>query len=358
MTRRGRGFDRAGMAAFIAILCCLGGANAWANDEPQRTVAILDFVLEGSGPPELRPELERGLELGLRDSGVSVISRDEITRRLADAPELQGCTTITCLERVATKVGSSEFARARVHASGAAYVIALELLSAASGATTARRVEKSCPVCTIGEATEAVSQAARELVKSGGPALLPVQVRSEPSGAQVMVDDRVLGTTPLSIELSPGRYVFRVSLPGHAVALKDVELGRGAPDDPTSVTVRLLPLARPASPHQHPGWMKWGTASVALAAMAAGVALIVTDGRVSDCPGTPRDTCRQVADTALAGWIAAGTGAVLAGVSVWLFVDDAGPAIAAPTGTASSGPAPAATSARPRGPGVGVSLRF
>ena len=45
-----------------------------------------------------------------------------------------------------------------------------------------------------------------------GPASL--QVASRPGGAEVIVDGKSVGRTPLSMEMSPGSHEVRLSLPG------------------------------------------------------------------------------------------------------------------------------------------------
>ena len=61
-------------------------------------------------------------------------------------------------------------------------------------------------------------------------------VRSTPSGAQVQVDDRQVGTTPLTIDLKPGTYRVLVSREGYPSVYQTIEVTEG----PVSLVVSLL----------------------------------------------------------------------------------------------------------------------
>ncbi len=96
------------------------------------------------------------------------------------------------------------------------------------------------------------------LGRLGGPSGVPSQaaqgqgdttfllVRSTPSGAQVLVDDRQVGTTPLTIDLRPGTYRVRVSREGYPAVYRTIEVR----DVPVTMDVSLLTgeLETPESP--------------------------------------------------------------------------------------------------------------
>lgn len=60
-------------------------------------------------------------------------------------------------------------------------------------------------------------------------------VRSTPAGAQVLINDRPVGITPLTIDLAPGTYHVSVSREGYGAASRQVEVGEG----PLTVDVSL-----------------------------------------------------------------------------------------------------------------------
>lgn len=67
-------------------------------------------------------------------------------------------------------------------------------------------------------------------------------VRSAPAGATVAVDGEPRGTTPLDLEVKPGRHALELSLPKYLTATREVSTGW---EKPTEVDI-ILELAPPA----------------------------------------------------------------------------------------------------------------
>lgn len=55
-----------------------------------------------------------------------------------------------------------------------------------------------------------------ESVQTSGEGTARVNVQSDPSGAEIYLDDQFVGSTPSTLLLSPGRHAFRVHAAGHA----------------------------------------------------------------------------------------------------------------------------------------------
>jgi hypothetical protein len=59
-----------------------------------------------------------------------------------------------------------------------------------------------------------------------------LSVRSDPSGADIVVNDRQrLGTTPAEVDLAPGRYRVAVSRNGYRPVIQEIELTAGKPQN-------------------------------------------------------------------------------------------------------------------------------
>jgi tetratricopeptide (TPR) repeat protein len=141
------------------------------------------------------------------------------------------------------------------------------------------------------------------LAASGVQALL---VSSTPPGADVSIDGRARGATPLAIALPPGAYAVVVTSPGRATAVRQVDLtleahaivevafapetaaaAPGRPPDLTPPVPLPAPLAlapvTPAPPHPEGRrvWT-WVAAGAAVAAAAAGAYYGVTAQQKSD----------------------------------------------------------------------------
>ena len=71
------------------------------------------------------------------------------------------------------------------------------------------------------------------------------------------------------------------------------------------------------------GGYKWISGGLAVAAVGTGVALVALDGHCS-APMVAGRPCNELYSTKTPGFIALGSGAVLAGVSIWLFVTSGG----------------------------------
>jgi hypothetical protein len=92
-------------------------------------------------------------------------------------------------------------------------------------------------------------------------------------GAEVLVDDRPVGTTPLSrtVRVNSGQRKVSVRLPGHPTESRVIELAGG---EVSSVAFDLRPPATPPpTPPKSPvPWISWGiTAAVAAGATVTGV---------------------------------------------------------------------------------------
>jgi hypothetical protein len=253
------------------VLAAVVSPRAAVAGERER-VAILEIIIEGDAPAELRKQLDKSFAGGLYAGGYEVVPRDEVAAKLRGSPELVGCLTSTCLERVADMVGTRLFARARVTANGAAYTFEIELLSADHGDGPVRRVERTCPVCTIDEANEMLSDGAAELSK------------------------------PES-EVKPP--------PGDGDEKPDGEPKR-----------EPIPPRPPPRAPRFTTW-KWVTAGGAGVALVAGVWLIAKHGDGTDCPdGPPGTQCRQEWDTAAGGVTLSLVGVAAGAAATWMFLDD------------------------------------
>uniref|UniRef100_UPI0012EE5CA7 PEGA domain-containing protein n=1 Tax=Desulfosarcina cetonica TaxID=90730 RepID=UPI0012EE5CA7 len=54
--------------------------------------------------------------------------------------------------------------------------------------------------------------------------LVPVMLRSSPSGARIYIDGRLKGTTPTTLMLSTGAHGIRASLPGYQDARRRISI--------------------------------------------------------------------------------------------------------------------------------------
>jgi hypothetical protein len=314
----------------VVALVLVGAVAPCAHAAGRPKVAVLEIRIEGDAAPELRDQLDKSLAGGLYAAGWDVISRASVAKRLEATPELAGCVTTTCLERLGDMLGTSRFVRVRVSATGAAYVVELELLAADVATGPIARMEKNCAPCTFDEANEMMSQAAEQLREGAGDKVV-VRVTSEPPGAVVELDGKAIGVAPLEVEVLPGDHVFRAKLAGRADAVQNTTVAAQEGGDPQVVAITLAGDAVPAGGGAAVGgsdegarpfkvW-KWAAAVGAVAAIGTGVYLLAIDGDGIDCPSGP-GLCPEHKDTAVGGTVLTVVGVGLGGVATWMFLVD------------------------------------
>lgn len=88
--------------------------------------------------------------------------------------------------------------------------------------------QQAAPAPRGGVARPAVTPAVEDTPRlPAGPGSL--QVLSRPAGAEVIVDGRSVGRTPMSVEMSPGRHEVRLALPGFNPWQTTVDVKPGSP---------------------------------------------------------------------------------------------------------------------------------
>ncbi|PYQ54517.1 MAG: hypothetical protein DMF78_05605 [Acidobacteria bacterium] len=109
------------------------------------------------------------------------------------------------------------------------------------------------PPTTIAAAPAPPATSAVARVPSVAPAAAPraaasgrLDLRSEPAGATVLLGDRLLGTTPLQVELAPGDYTVTLRKEGTADASFPVRIGPGKATVETRTLVATAPAAAPS----------------------------------------------------------------------------------------------------------------
>jgi len=302
-----------------------GPALAQAGSGP---VAVLSVEITGDAPPELRTQLQRSLAGGLGAGGASVVGPADVKSALEQRPELVGCTSTTCLAEIGELVAAKRFVKARVDAAGSTYLIELELLSAEAEGAVISRVERDCTVCSIMEANNSMSEAARDLLRAKDVESVPLLVNSSPSGATVAVDGVDVGRTPFEGELGPGEHQVSVSLDGYADSYRTVEVEARGSAQPVEIELTLTSekaLVDQVTTERPFKTLKWVAGGGSVAALTTGIVLLSIDGNEVDCGRTePQTQCPERRETTAVGIASLGLGAALAGVTAWMFVRDAG----------------------------------
>ncbi|WP_428268106.1 PEGA domain-containing protein [Haliangium sp.] len=329
-------------------------ACAQPTDSGRQLVAVIHIDLVGDEQPGLVDQLDGGLIEAIEAAGFTAAPYVEIEAKLAGEPSLADCIAADCLSALPARLGTNHFVRLRVEVSETIYDYELLLLTAEGDSGGIKeRGTGSCPVCTADELVAEVKGTAETLLAVFRP--LPIELITEPSGAQLEIDGRVVGTGPITAALAPGFHQVRAQLDGYLPAEERIEV---LPDagEPQRFTFSLVtaPGGDDGGGGSSLGVLKWPLAGASVAALATGAAYLLIDGDIT-CSSGPVEECATIYDTATLGYAALGAGVVLGAAAGYLFWRDAG-TDEAPTAEA-RGLVPALLPAR--GGAIGaVHLRF
>lgn len=299
----------------------LAAAALWTSAASAESIAVLSVEMAGDAEPELRPRVAESLAEGLAEADRRVVSLDTVMDELADAPELLGCTSTACLDRIAERVGAREFVRAELRTDGVTYTLSLRHLATQSDEAMVGELAGDCTVCTRTELFEWVGASAEELLRPERTASAAVLIRSDPPGARVAVGGREIGATPAEAKLPVGDHEITAELEGYTGATEAIRVEEGKPG-PRSVELDLLPEGASGSSREFGPW-RWVAAGGAVASAAAGVGFLAADGAQTCELEAPQTQCETVFDGRRPGAISLGVGAVLGGLSGWMFYRDA-----------------------------------
>jgi hypothetical protein len=198
-------------------------------------------------------------------------------------------------------------------------VVHLDLLDTRNGNVLATSDER-CDLCgsaeagTLVETQSALLRRALEDIIQGPSRLV---VDSQPAGALVLVDNQLIGTTPVDQPVLEGEHVVRVMLDGYVSDEREVKLQRGVRERLDLQLRRSPRLARSRS-------IGWATLFTGIPVLAAGVGLLI-DRRSREAvrrrrPRRIRRNCPYVFNTDLGGAAALAAGAALITIGAMLLL--------------------------------------
>ncbi|MBK8239723.1 MAG: PEGA domain-containing protein [Deltaproteobacteria bacterium] len=285
-------------------------------------MALLAWVLtlvQAAGPTD--PAAAPGDALAIEpvgadaDASARLVTQFEEALHAALAKEhaLQACTGSPC------EAAAADVPRVRVtlHERERDYVVEI-VVRDAEGNTRAQE-EVRCEVCTPKEAAQHASERVTAMLRR--PAAVErasLIVMSKPSGAEVYLDGRRVGVTPMEVEAEPGPHSVQLRKQGHRTRGREIELVAGEHE-----TLRLeLGHDRRAAGMRIAGWSLLG---VGAGAVIGGIAMLAVDENPvkRDCSGANVDrfgNCAFRWNTAAGGASLLVTGLAAVGSGVALVV--------------------------------------
>ena len=307
----------------LAFFAVLTGARASAHAQEAETggIALLSLEISGDAPPELRKQVQAHIAKGLASSG-RVLGLEETRERLADTPELIGCFSSECLERMGELLSVHLFVRAVLTTGGAHYELTLELLQSGEETLVRNSTQTSCSICTIEDLNERSTEAAIRLLVLDTTKHMTVTIASIPDGATISIDGLEAGRSPVTTELEPGPHRISAVAEGFADTAKTVEVAAGVAGEQRFELPMIAPLGTDhEGPGRHYGNWKWGGVATSGVLLALGTTLILLDDGDSPTCGTAQNPkqCKFIRHTQLGGVLAL-SGAVLTGAATgWMF---------------------------------------
>ena len=309
----------------LCTLFCLStvlASTAHAQPEASATqrVAVVRLEFEGKIPKALQQLFAHRLLEGLSAVHFEVLSEDDVQNKLV-GPQLAlaSCRDASCFPAMASALSASYLIGAKVSENNKTYVVTMDIINGRTGAVLAGNRER-CETCGVEEAGEKMGLAAsalRERLETVARAPARFVVRSRPTSATVEIDGKIVGVTPLDVELAGGAHHLRLLMRGYDT-LERTLTAVGGVDEGMDLDLVAIPSH---FPHR----------TVGLATLAGGVVLLVSgiitmtfDREEIGCSAREKDPyghCPWVRSTKWWGAAIVGTGAAaatLGGVFLYL----------------------------------------
>src|SRR5262245_21634286 len=204
-------------ARILPFLLLAAASPALAQPEAGiQRVAVVRMAFEGDIPEASRDLIGQRLAEGLAVAQFEVMTGAPLARRLRELGK-EGCTEPACNVELASSLGVGYLVAGSIREASKTYSITLDLINGRTGVAIASALER-CETCGIEEAGEKMNLAATALkarLESLARAPARIVVRSRPAAAEVLIDGKSVGRTPLDLEVAAGEHQFALELPGH-----------------------------------------------------------------------------------------------------------------------------------------------
>lgn len=284
------------MAAPQASARAFEAARA-SHATPASRVAVLPVQSRSTLPASLQTQLRATIERGLERAEVEIVSDTLVDGELGG----ESCDGAQCVTTLARVVAATWIMRSTITKVDAVYEVQLAAVDA-RGRIIATASER-CEICGHDEVAELVvdrsaALAAKVKLLQRQPPRLAL--RSRPSGAEVWVDDRLVGHTPLEHEVAAGEHEVRVELRGHVTERRRVTAVAG-----TQEILGFTLQGDPEASRRSRAWLGLGVASLGMgtAMLGTGIGLAVIDEREYErrCNPDPLGQCSHRYDTQSGG---------------------------------------------------------
>jgi hypothetical protein len=301
------------------------------------TPGVLLITQPAGLDPTLALAVRRSVSEAVGQQNAVLVTPETQADTLARKPELLGCLEqLRCQEQVAQQTAAQFVLHLTVTTPVAttpavatpdtaakpagAFQFAAELLDVDVGVVSVRATQ-SCNDCNLKRGMQMLGDMMQEMLRSA--ASRPrgtIKISSEPPGAQVEVDGRVLGETPYLRDAFVGPHEVVLSRPEFVHHRANINVEDG-------LTAELaVPLAAEQKP-QRSGTppiriAKWTLFGIGVAAVIGGITLLALNGTTS-CNSAVPQVCGDPFDGRPGGIPLVAVGSLALGTSAYLFLRDA-----------------------------------
>jgi hypothetical protein len=324
-----------GPAKLLAALVLATGGAQVANAAPgaaapRQRVAVAHVDFEGNVAEAARDLFESRVVEGLAAAQFEVFASAAVSQKLAAAGQrLANCRDGGCYPELARALGVNYLVAARVSASNKNYEISLEIINGRTGGVIGTNRER-CEICGVDEAGEKMALAAGALrARLEALVTAPARfiIRSRPGGVPITGAGARGGRTPIDRALAGGPHKLELAAPGYDRLDRTVTVVAGVDE---TIDLELVPIPM-KFPFRKAGW---AALVVGVAAMAAGIWAVTTDGNQISCTDATQDVnrhCPTVRDNRALGAALIGGGAAAATLGgAWIYISGGMSGVAAP----------------------------
>jgi TolB-like protein len=313
------GLATASLLIGLAFVLGLLGPPSSAHAAAHRRVAVLRVDIQGGLAPNNEDFLRRSLMESLANADFQVFGGLAVNQLLKQGSRLENCREASCYQEIARSLGVEYLVNGSITVDRKNYDVALELISGRDG----RMIDKynePCQLCGIKEVGTKLDQLVQAVRRGaeGAAATAPARysVESRPAGAEVLVDGRSAGVTPISVDLSAGPHKLTVRAGGYDVSERNVSVESGSNG---VVAVDLAPAGGGGGGGGGRGpsrVLAWTTMALGVVAIGVGIVALHYNGQFLECvqpAGASQDTClrEKVRPTELESGILFGSGGML-----------------------------------------------
>lgn len=280
-------------------------AASFEPDEPSSaTVVVAPLQVEGTLSEQEIEKVQQELLAGLQRAGLSIVAPGEVDPGEAELP----CgESAECIAELARANEATHVLQVQIVQSGRDYELQMLLSNGMDGATQAKSVQQ-CEICGLKELGELIGDQGASLQPKLEAVPATLVVETNPPGAAVRVDGRLIGVTPIAEPIPEGEHTIVIAKPGYVERERTITAVSGGEE---TISLGLQKVPEPVVLEEQPdgrgmriaGWTALG---VGLGLVGAGASMLALDERPveSRCSGQNIDInglCRYRYNTLAGG---------------------------------------------------------